>query len=57
MAAAAGNASLLVNPKEVLGESICTERTSISSVSGKQGEVCWTSGSLFDVSGQVPAGS
>jgi len=50
MAAATSNASPLVNPKEVLGESICTERTPISSIGGKQGEVCGTNGSLLDIS-------
>jgi len=52
VAAAAGNASPLVNPKEVLGEGVCTERTPIAPIGGKQGEVCGTNGSLFDVSGK-----
>ena len=36
----------------MLGEGICTERTSIASVGGKQGKVCGMSASLFDVSGK-----
>jgi len=50
--AAAGDASPLINPKEVLGECVCTERTSVAPVSGEQGKVRGANGSLLDVSSQ-----